>query len=107
MNPLLTTDIFITICDGIQTCRELLQFELISKLHKFIIRNNNFSHVPINIYSDDVCYYVLANYKFKNLVIHTKCNPNIFIDTIKYCHTLDLISTNITDDGVIKLKKCH
>ena len=105
MNPLLISDIFLSICDNLEL-NQIINLELLSTNHKLMIRNNSwfkYFYIKNNI----ILNYVLNNYKLKKLIISSKCDGNLHILKLKNCHTLDLSCTKITDSSVKELKKCH
>ncbi len=99
-------DIFLLICN--ETNKNLVKLNLISKFHTDIIKTNHFNNTIINIKNVGMLEYVLTNYKFGNLNFESsKIDINPYIDRIKYCHTLNLSKTNVSNNSVIKLRGLH
>ena len=106
MNLLDYADIFVSVCNFLPIIKEIIQLELLSKNHQYIIRNNNWFK-EVRVKNDSVLEHILTNYKFKWLHIFSNCDVNKFIKELKNCHTLYLSWTNITDASVKELKNCH
>src|SRR5579863_9921149 len=106
MNPIFIADIFVLICEELETIKKVLQLELLSKYHQKVIRNHGWM-IRLHISDDTIMDHIIKNYRFRNLCFWSPVNVNLFVKELKNCHTLNLAGTNITDISVRELKKCH
>src|SRR5579863_3782782 len=96
MNPLFITDIFILVCEQLETIRDIIQLELLSSHHQRIIRSHNWMKM-LYVHNDSEMEHIIKNYRLKNLSICPMVDINLFIRELKNCHTLYLSHTNVTD----------
>src|SRR5579863_6250172 len=105
MNPLFIADLFVLVCEQLETMKEIVRLELLSSHHQKIIRNHGWMKI-LGVLNDTRMEYIIKNYRFKNLNIYSWVNVNYYATELKNCQILDLSGTNITDESVRELKKC-
>lgn len=104
MNPLLNIDMFLCICDLFKML-DILKLQRISKFHLRLIRTNNW-YKMVYTKNDIILEHILDKYNFKNLHISSGSYINYYIHKLKYCHTLNVSGTSITDESVCELINC-
>src|SRR5579863_9872217 len=99
MNPLFITDIFILVCEQLETIRDIIRLELLSSHHQRIIRSHNWMKM-LYVHNDSEMEYIVKNYRFRNLRISRRVSINLFIKELKNCHILYLSCTSVTDASI-------
>lgn len=102
------TDIFILICKELPI-NKMVNLKLLSEYHKNIIKNTEFIHTQLDIFSEDDMIYYIKEHKFYNLSI-CKLHTHIiikYINDLSKCHTVRLCNNSISNKYMQKLGACH